>query len=159
MNKTIIDNWNKTVGKNDIVYYLGDFYMKNPQLAGKLIDMLNGKIYFIRGNHDKVTDIKKYFGLNRFEKIFDYGTELSYINEQGKRYHFILSHYPIWSWNRKKHGSCHLHAHCHFKDPLWNDFDKNGLSMDVGVDGNNFTPIHIDRVIELMEEKKKIIFP
>ena len=126
--------------------------MKNPKLAGRLIDQLNGRIILIRGNHDKMKDINKYFSPNRFEKIHEYGTEISY-----NKYHFILSHYPIWSWNRRIHGSFHLHGHCHFKDPVWNIFDKDRLSMDVGVDGNNFEAISIDKVIELMNEKKKIL--
>lgn len=154
MNQIMVDNWNSVVGPHDLVYHLGDIYMKNPQIVGKIVNQLNGKIILIKGNHDKMKDIKKYFP-NRFLSV-ENDFEFSYpFND--KKYHFVLYHYPIWSWNRRFHGVFHLHGHNHFRDPLWNDFDKNGLSMDVGVDGNNFTPIHIEKVIETIESKKAIL--
>lgn len=158
MDETIIQNWNNVVTEEDTVYLLGDIYMKNPQIVGKLLDELKGKIVLVKGNHDKLKDIKRYVTPGRIDIIHEFGTEISYKKDE-KEYHFVLCHYPIWSWNRKYHFSIHLHGHDHFKDPLWNDFDKNGLSMDVGVDGNGFTPVHIDKVIELMNEKKSILYP
>jgi calcineurin-like phosphoesterase family protein len=151
MNTTLISNWNSVVKSTDEVYYLGDCYVKNPQYAGKLFQQLNGKIYLIKGNHDKTRDINKYFN-NRFEWIKDYA-EMEYVFEN-THYHLVMMHFPIWSWNRRFHKAFHLHGHCHFKDPLFNEFDKNGLSMDVGVDGNNFTPISIEDVITKINTKK-----
>jgi len=52
MNEFIIDRWNKTVSKEDIVYHLGDVVMNNKQDFDKnILPRLNGKIIFIRGNH------------------------------------------------------------------------------------------------------------
>jgi len=46
----IIKNWNKTVGKDDIVIHLGDVAWKGHQ---EIIPRLNGKKILILGNHDK----------------------------------------------------------------------------------------------------------
>lgn len=36
MNKTLVDNWNKTVGQEDIVYFLGDVsFGRYPFVNGK----------------------------------------------------------------------------------------------------------------------------
>lgn len=50
MNKTIIENWNKTVSKNDTVYILGDFALGKDKLG--YIKLLNGNKIFVKGNHD-----------------------------------------------------------------------------------------------------------
>lgn len=151
MINTIVTNWNNTVCKDDDVYFLGDCYLNNPKAAAYLFQKLNGKIYLIKGNHDKNRDINKYFG-KRFEWIKDYH-EMDYVHLD-THYHLVLMHFPLWSWNRQYHKSFHLHGHCHFKDPLYNEYDKTRLSMDVGVDGNNFTPISIVETIEKINAKK-----
>ena len=52
MNDTIIENWNKVVGKNDIVFHLGDFCFCGSDKFKDIIERLNGYIYLILGNHD-----------------------------------------------------------------------------------------------------------
>lgn len=156
MNETIISNWNSVVEEDDTVYLLGDIYLNNPRMAGYMVEQLKGNIILIKGNHDKLKDIHRYFKPGIFKEIHEYGLEIKPIVNDIK-YHIVLSHYPIWSWNRRHHGSIHLHGHCHFKDPLFNEFDKNGLSMDVGVDGNGFRPISLDGVIYVMNHKRELL--
>ena len=55
--------WNSVVGKDDLVLYVGDFYDSVPGTCkGALADLmdivgrLNGRIVFIKGNHDKLED-------------------------------------------------------------------------------------------------------
>lgn len=55
--------WNSVVGKDDLVLYVGDFYdsvpPKNNGALADLMDIvgrLNGRIVFIKGNHDKLED-------------------------------------------------------------------------------------------------------
>jgi calcineurin-like phosphoesterase family protein len=55
MNYTLIRNWNKTVCKRDVVYFLGDFALSrgNRRRVLNFIKSINGRKIFIRGNHDK----------------------------------------------------------------------------------------------------------
>lgn len=55
MNETIIDNWNKTVGVNDIVIHCGDFCLgrgARQTAPREFRRKLNGKVILILGNHD-----------------------------------------------------------------------------------------------------------
>lgn len=66
MNEGIIKRWNSRVKPEDIVIHNGDFCFKNSQDRGEGInkkaivweERLNGKIIFIRGNHDKNNSCK-----------------------------------------------------------------------------------------------------
>ena len=57
MHLTLIENWNSVVQDEDIVFYLGDFAFKDRGEDVWFRKQLNGKIYFIMGNHDKVRNI------------------------------------------------------------------------------------------------------
>src|SRR5574344_2933809 len=48
----LISNWNKTVGKDDVVYVLGDVGSAPLQRMKEIIGSLNGKKILILGNHD-----------------------------------------------------------------------------------------------------------
>ena len=52
MQEKLISNWNNTVPKDGIVFFLGDFAFGNSTEWIKIINQLNGYIYFILGNHD-----------------------------------------------------------------------------------------------------------
>lgn len=52
MNETLIENWNRVVSQDDIVFHLGDFCMGGSHEWTKILNRLNGKIYLILGNHD-----------------------------------------------------------------------------------------------------------
>lgn len=60
MNEHIITTWNKTISKNDVVIFLGDFawgkpFKEIPNIAKNLYDQLNYKGFiWIEGNHDGV---------------------------------------------------------------------------------------------------------
>ena len=50
MNESLVRNWNRTVRKGDLVYFLGDLAFKNKKYWAR---RLNGRKFFVRGNHDK----------------------------------------------------------------------------------------------------------
>ncbi len=50
MDETIIENHNKTVGKTDTVFFLGDLCFSR---IDKYWPRLNGNMIFIEGNHDR----------------------------------------------------------------------------------------------------------
>lgn len=147
MDKTIIENWNKTVGKNDTVYVLGDFSMtKDLQIIDGYINMLNGKICFLKGNHDYW--MKKYDFLKN-GRVFNLG---DYHEEALNQKRIIMCHYPMAEWNHFFRGSYHLHGHQHNNKEYNTENVKCGLRRyDVGVDANDFKPVPINKIIELFE--------
>lgn len=113
MNDYMIDQWNSKVRKNDEVVVLGDFSWGNAKETTEVLNELNGKIYLIRGNHDRFLDDKN-FDASRFIWIKDYAE----LNENKRK--VVLSHYPIACYNgqyrRDEDGNPKtfmLHGHIH----------------------------------------------
>lgn len=130
MNEALIANWNARVDKKDLVWHLGDFCFRKD--AFQFYTRLNGLLKFCRGNHDREHVLEKLVGS---ENVHD----TAYIRYQGER--FWLSHYAHRTWRKSNHGSYHLYGHSH------GDLPGLGRSMDVGVDAQQYAPIHVDEVI------------
>lgn len=144
MNRTIINNYNAMVHKDDTVYILGDIcHRLKIGEANGLISELKGHKILITGNHDKNYDEQL------FEGIYDFKT----VSLNGK--YFVLMHYPMLSWPKSYHGSYQLHGHIHSQNDynLQNKID--GIRRyDVGVDANNFYPVSVEQVIRFFEDNK-----
>jgi len=132
----IIDRFNSVVDKKDQLFILGDVSMGNLTKTDKLLDRLNGKKTLILGNHDN--SIKH---STRFEEICQI-KDFAFDSPMYKNIHLVLCHYPMLSWNRKVNGSGHLFGHVHGRLP------GVGLSMDVGVDANNYMPINLEQIYD-----------
>ena len=66
MNETIIDNWNKTVNDEDVIYHLGDFTFGSNNRIKDVAPRLKGRKRLLLGNHDyQPKDYQPYF-----DKIF-----------------------------------------------------------------------------------------
>jgi len=136
MNEFMIANWNKKVGKNDIVLHLGDFALgkKNELLAVK--DRLNGHILLINGSHDR--DVLK---IKDDKFVIVEGTL--------KLGHIIFSHEPL-STKEIPVGFINVHGHIHNKDSY------NGLN--VSVEKTDYRPISLDelqlRILQLNRNRR-----
>ena len=145
MNEVLVENWNKVVKPEDIVYDLGDIALSDVQTAAKYIKKLNGKHFWIRGNHDTN---------NKVQYLIDYcWDQLYYVGwaevlKEGK-FRFYMSHYPTLTANYDdKKFSQHvisLHGHTHQRTN-WLQVE-NPFLYHVGVDSHNNAPVHIDEVL------------
>ena len=143
MNETLINNWNRVVGKNDIVFHLGDFSVGGAAEWTSLVERLNGRIYLVLGNHD-MNNVNQ-----GFMKRFEYVT-MQLLIKVGKQ-RIYLNHYPFLCFGGAYRGTWQLFGHVHTS--LCNPgLDNSRLSMlfptqyDVGVDNNNFTPVSYGEV-------------
>jgi len=136
----LIQGWNNTVGPKDAVYHHGDFCMGNATYTKKILDRLNGRIYFIYGNHDNVFRNNAKLR-ERFEWIGEYKeiylpapSEFQEYPKDPKQTYVVkeqkvcMFHFPIYEWNRMHHGSFHLYGHVHGSVQI------EGRAMDVGID-------------------------
>ena len=149
MNEKMIFNWNNVVKPDDDVFILGDFTMKGPELAYKVLSRLAGKKYLVKGNHDHFVE-KQSWELYKYEFqwVKDY-YELCYLNQ-----YFILFHYPIEEWNGFFKGSMHLHGHQHNKAVYNHQQKQAGIKrFDVGVDANQYTPVLLDDIIKFLDDR------
>lgn len=130
----LINKWNETVRKQDTVYFLGDFCLKNKEYTENILRQLKGKKFLIRGNHDK--------SLNGLENYFEWVGDIKEAKFTNNQFKFIdpnetfcveMCHYPFLSWNRRPHGTCMVHGHSHGNANNVNELTGE-LRVDVGLD-------------------------
>lgn len=145
MCEALVENWNKIVKPEDTVYDLGDMALSDVQVAVKYLQKLNGKHFWIRGNHD--TENKVDYIMNAcWDKMYYCSwAEVIKHNKQS----IYMSHYPTLTSNYDdKKFSQHvinLHGHTH-QQTNWLHAD-NPFMYHVGIDSHNNTPVHIDEVL------------
>jgi len=147
MDAALMRNWNDTVGPRDEVYILGDFTMKSAAQAHAYLTALNGRKYFITGNHDKFLK-----GFGPFERDFEWVKDYHRLVYQNWR--FILFHYPIAEWDNFYRGAIHLYGHIHNSPTSEARLPSGGLAFNVGVDCHDFRPVSIEQIIALAAEKE-----
>ena len=147
MNEALIQNWNRVVAPGDTVYHLGDLFLTPPTEAKRLRERLNGSICLIRGNHDRAVGGMK----GAFQWVKDY-YELAVEDAEvaGGKQHIVLFHYALRVWNRAHYGAWNLYGHSH-----GTLLDVPGsLSLDVGVDCHEFTPLCYNQVKAIMQLRR-----
>lgn len=127
MDRELIKRWNEVVKKNDVVFHLGDLAFKKD--INYYRKQLNGRMILLKGNHE-----------NGNSCIDDMMISLD-------GYSFFLTHRPE---NAK--GDINLVGHVHEKWRVKRIDDK--LLINVGVDVNNFYPVDINTIIEMIKQEK-----
>lgn len=152
MDRTIINNWNKKVKEIDSVYFLGDLSFYNVEKTIGLVNQLNGKKYWIAGNHDN-----KLIKHPELTSLFEWvkNIETIYVQDSAVekgRQKIVLCHYPMMSWDSSYHGSWHFYGHAH-----GNCQHPSKVAIDVGVDSWNFCPVSYEDIkmhINVNQESK-----
>ena len=142
MDSDMIARWNYKVRNNDTVYYLGDLTL--GESAEWYLSRLNGyiKILTLDQHHDRKW-LKLY--RNTWTSKSGHPIELlpSIYTLKIEPYVFTLSHFPMWSWDRKIYGAIHLYGHVH-NNPSQLYLPR---SINVGVDVNDFFPVSSDEIV------------
>jgi len=123
MDEEMIKRWNKVVGKEDIVFHLGDFALWDEDEIKKLRQRLNGTIFLFRGNHDHRKKVD-----NAGFIIIEGTLEMD---------NLIFSHYPLTKEEIPK-GFINIHGHIHAKDSYY--------GINVSVERIDYTPIPLEKV-------------
>lgn len=169
MHRVLINNYNATVGEQDICYFLGDMGLGKGDTLRKVVSELNGTKVCILGNHDKGATAMHRLG-------FDVVLQMASIEVAGKL--LTMTHCPlrgVWredcsnmkgaapgdNWHKEwKHGPLfsledfgqyHLHGHTH-KGPEERILDRQ---FDVGVRANNYRPVSISVIESWISKREK----
>lgn len=122
MNETLINNWNSTVSKNDLVLVLGDIGFGNKKALEPLIKRLNGYIVLLLGNHDRRNTML--FWNNMVDEV---------VKTPFQARDIIFSHEPIDC----DIGTINIHGHTH------GNKIETGKHIDMSVELHNYTPVKI----------------
>ena len=130
MNYIMIEKWNSVVKKHDTVLHLGDFSFGNKKMVKDIRRKLNGKIYMVKGNHDKhgigwYNDV----GITMFKKPFMISN-------------FLFSHA---SKHDIEENIINIAGHSHNKIPLLTE----NKWYNVSVENLNYTPIKLKDLLKL----------
>lgn len=148
MNEEFVRRWNETVDDEDDIYCLGDIMLGSTNNI-EFLKRLNGKIHIVLGNHDTATREKMYRELPKVIEVAEVGIRLKF-----KKYHFVLTHYPMLTGNLEKESlkqmTLNLYGHTHQTSNFYNDMP---FMYHVGVDSHNGYPVEMESIIEEMHEK------
>ena len=133
MNRALVDNWNRTVGDGDRVYYLGDLtYGRGRRPIDFWLSKLNGEIRFIRGNHD--TDI-----ITKAEVVKDRFP----IRYQG--HNFLLMHDP---YRPPHYDGWIIHGDKHNNSPeRYPHINSKSKTINVCAEFTRYTPMNLDEIV------------
>lgn len=166
MNEVLIANHNERVTPQDVTVHAGDFcWHKKFNQQGdkisskssrtdsveKLVKRLNGSHIFIRGSHDAwLPSSAKYMWRKMVdlpltkEQVYKNAYLFPYCD---MRQFIVVCHYAMRRWERSHYGSWQLYGHSHGRlEPI-------GLQHDIGVDANNFYPVSLVDLVEIMKHK------
>ena len=127
-NEWLINVWNYTVAKGDLVYHLGDlsFATKYSEIS-EFVSRLNGRIVLLKGNHDREVNLQSLKDDNLIENWHMY-KEIKVPLSTGEVQHIDLFHFPISSFHKQGYGAWMLAGHSH------GNHKSEGKSLDVGLD-------------------------
>jgi calcineurin-like phosphoesterase family protein len=157
MNNRIVDNINTLVGENDILIHLGDWSFGGIYSITEFRNQLRCKnIHLFLGNHDHHIMNNK----DGVRDIFTSVSELKMVTivtpplvkgNKSNRNKFVMSHYPLASWQDMQNGVMHIHGHIHTP----HEFKIGpGKMMDVGLDGSlDFHPYSLEEVLSLIKNR------
>lgn len=134
MNKIILNNWNKTVQRDDLVYILGDVALSNRYGVEEFLQKAKGRKILIKGNHDGW--VKGHFRFF-FEDVLSY----LQIKRNGKI--ITMCHYPMMSWEGINKNGIMLYGHIHNNRPMI----YLPQMYNVGMDVNKFRPVTLDEAV------------
>ena len=138
MSLCLINNHNNVTDSRSVTIHLGDFCFKSDsEIPFELISCLNGRHIFIEGSHDDWIYHLKRAGVIIYQTLTLSVNDIKIIN----------SHYAHATWPKSHYGSFHAYGHSH------NKYINSGKSFDVGVDGNNMTPVSLQTFFRVMSNK------
>lgn len=156
--QAIVANWNSAVGKNDIVWVLGDVTIGSGGLD--YVALLNGRKHLIVGNHDAVfpghRDSHK--AQRKWLEYFD--SIQAYARRKVRGVEFMMSHFPYSGdhtavdrypgYRLRDVGMLLVHGHTHENIQLHSGRPRQ---LHVGLDAWDLKPVPEEKVVELLRSR------
>lgn len=158
----IAADWDSRVGKDDLVFVLGDIALNPNKGAFDWFDARPGRKILISGNHDATAGFHSSASkaqkvwLNHFESIHDY-LQIKFGDRR-----VLASHYPYVGEGEREMEDRHtqfrlrdegmplLHGHVHSKNVV-----TNGNQYHVGLDAHNLQLVHELEIIDWLDGRDK----
>jgi calcineurin-like phosphoesterase family protein len=160
MNEAMVEQWNSQVAPEDTVVHLGDLAMGQIDNSLSYVSRLNGQIYLVSGNHDRVHPSYSRTPEKRARWHETYTA--AGIHKIMLSWHWdfdgipvVMSHFPYTGdhdendrypeWRPEDHGQVLVHGHVH---DMW---QINGRQVNVGMDAHGGRLLHETEVLAMVE--------
>ena len=134
--KELIYKWNRTVGKDDLVYYNGDFCDGNVVELCNYAKQLNGRIVLIRGNHERFDD-------SVYKAVFKDFVDSVYLSELDLTIH----HCPGQHFTSRE-----IFGHLH-RGTSWTNVQKMSMNFCSCVQSNDGYPVSLKKAIDYFKSR------
>ena len=139
MDAEMVKRWNSVVGKDDIVWCLGDFAFGQKENVKRILSQLNGRINLVLGNHDH-HKVSFYYEAG-FHRVYDRPVIMNG--------YFILTHAPLEFLN-KNCPFVNLFGHVH-DSQMYPTYTANSVCL--CTERWNYTPVSWKQIREILEER------
>lgn len=130
MNAALIENYNATVGKNELCYWLGDImYGATKDRVRDILSHMHGRKYLILGNHDRSHSVSWWLSAG-FDRVFEHPVYMAPL-------YIMLSHEPLPEFGNHA-PIVNYHGHIHIQDY---DFANHKQCINVCVENTNYRPV------------------
>jgi calcineurin-like phosphoesterase family protein len=138
----IIKSWNALVSPDEIVLHLGDFALGNKNNFETLTGMLNGRLFLIQGNHDRIS---KSFCETHGVTLIKNSLNVE-ISDQMK---LIFSHRPIVPL---EDGWINLHGHIHNVPPPPEGCNLGLNHINMSVEVREYRPWRLGDILKTIKD-------
>jgi calcineurin-like phosphoesterase family protein len=157
MNQDMLEKWNEKINRKDEVIYLGDWFM-HPKYLVFLTKVNFGHMWFVRGNHDKLSKLTRFLeesGLNKKIEV----VENKVFNLDGRDFYAV--HRPIQARDEMPTVCGHVHEKWKVQEPGTEikEHSRYGESpskiikhrvYNVGVDVHGMYPVESNEVLSVI---------
>lgn len=158
--QAIVDNWNRVVGKNDIVWLLGDVAIGSGGLGH--VAPLNGRKHLLTGNHDAAFPGHRDSHKAQIKWLEYFDSVQAYARRKVRGIEFMMSHFP-YSGPASDHteterysgyrlpdvGMLLVHGHTH---ESIRTHPQRPRQLHVGLDAWNLTPVPEETVVDMLRQ-------
>ena len=139
MDAEMVKRWNSVVGKDDIVWCLGDFAFGQKENVKRIRSQLNGRINLVLGNHDH----------HKVSFYYEAGFHRAYDRPVIINGYFILTHAPLEFLN-KNCPFFQIFGHVH-DSQMYPTYTANTVCL--CTERWNYTPVSWKQIREILGER------
>lgn len=161
MDATIMRGINSNVMADDTLFLLGDSMFGKKDYDWLFNNIKCKNLYVLAGNHCHTKNLRTACEKFGYHYTSAYGDDLRINNKD-----YVISHYPILSWNNMGRGAAHLYGHVHdsfslIKNPV-TEYFTSMRTFDVGVDSafrmfGDYIPFNLEFIIDMLPPSNDVL--
>lgn len=140
----IIKNWNALISSDETVLHLGDFALGKKTNFEQLSSMLNGRLFLLQGNHDRLSQsFCEAHGVTLIKN--------SFLVELENQMKLLFSHRPIVPL---EDGWINFHGHIHNVQPPPDGPNLGPNHINMSVEVRDYRPWRLGELLQIWKDRE-----